>query len=140
MLFGVLSNEVALCFLMNLFQLLVGLGAAYGGKRTFLGHLVMEQIFNLRHHIKSTSDQDMVRLIKGNPNYFHELAPYALALGLDRKFAGKFNRVRLQECNFLIVENQRQMNASEWAKALRTAVETLDAKAKRLPLERFTRK
>ena len=84
------------------------------------------------------SEQDMAQLLKGNPNYFHELAPYALALGLDRKFARRFDRLRLQECNYLIVGNRRQMNASEWARVLRSAVDTLDAKAKRLPLERFT--
>lgn len=140
MLLGILSNEVLLCFLMCLFQVLTGLGSVYGGKRTYLGHQVMEQIFNLRHHMRSASDQDMARLLKNNPNYFHELAPYALALGVDRKFARHFDRLRLQECNFLIVENRRQMKASEWAKTLRTVVDTLDAKAKRLPLERFTRK
>ena len=140
MLLGILAGEVPLCFLTCLFQVLVGLAAVYGGKRTYLGHQVMEQIFNLRHHMRSASDHDMALLLKGNPNYFHELAPYALALGVDRKFARHFDRLRLQECNFLIVENRRQMKASEWAKTLRTAVETLDAKAKRLPLERFTRK
>ena len=140
MLLGILADEVPLCFLMCLFQVLTGLASVYGGKRTYLGHQVMEQIFNLRHHMRSTSDQDMARLLKNNPNYFHELAPYALALGVDRKFARRFDRLRIQECNFLIVENRRQMKASEWAKTLRTVVETLDAKAKRLPLERFTRK
>lgn len=140
MLLGILANEVPQSFFMLLFQVLVGLAAVYGGKRTDLGHQIMEQIFNLRRHIRTTSNQDMVRLLKGNPNYFHEVAPYALALGMDRKFARHFDRQRLQECNFLIVGNRRQMKASEWAKALRSAVETLDAKAKRLPLERFTRK
>ena len=140
MLLGVLSNEVPLCFLMNLFQLGVGLAAVYGGRRTILGHQVMEQIIDLRRHIRTATDKDMARLLKGNPNYFHELMPYALAMGMERKFARKFDRLRLQECNFLILDNRRQMNASEWARALRAAVETLDAKAKRLPLERFTRK
>ena len=138
LLLGVISNEVLLCFLMILLQLCVGLGATYGGRRTLLGHQVMGQIFDLRRHINFGSEQDMVQLLKGNPNYFHELAPYAMALGLDRKFARRFDRLRLQECNYLIVGNRRQMTASEWIRALRSAVDTLDAKAKRLPLERFT--
>ena len=138
MLLGVASNEVLLCFLMILFQFCVGLGAAYGGRRTVLGHQAMGQIFDLRRHMMFGSEQDMAQLLKGNPNYFHELAPYALALGLDRKFARRFDRLRLQECSYLIVGNRRQMTASEWARALRSAVDTLDAKAKRLPFERFT--
>ena len=138
LLLGVISNEVLLCFLMGLFQFCVGLAAVYGGRRTLLGHQTLEQIFQLRRHMRYGSEQDMAQLLKGNPNYFHELAPYALALGLDRKFARRFDRLRLQECNYLIVGNRRQMNASEWARVLRSAVDTLDAKAKRLPLERFT--
>ena len=140
MLLGVFSGEVVLCFLMLLFQWLSGLASAYGGRRTVLGHQTMEQILQLRRHLRSASDEELLRLHKVNPDYFYELAPYALALGLDRRFAQRFSRLRLRECNYLIAGNRRQMTAVEWAKALRTAVDTLDAKAKRLPLERFTGK
>lgn len=139
-LLGVFSNEVLLCLLMTVYQFCVGLAAVYGGRRTALGHQTMEQIFDLRRHIRRGSTQDMARLLKANPNYFHDLAPYALALGMDRRFARCFDRLKLQECNYLIAGSRRQMTASEWAKVLRSAVETLDAKAKRLPLERFTRR
>lgn len=140
MLLGIFSSEVALCLLMLLFQLAVGLGAAFGGRRTALGHQVREQISNLRRHMIFGSKQDMAQLLKGNPNYFHELLPYALAMGLDRTFARHFDQLQLQECNYLIVSSQRQRTASEWARVLRRAVEALDAKADRLPLERFKRK
>lgn len=140
LLLGIFSGEVALILLMCLFQFAVGLGAAYGGRRTALGHQAMEQIFNLRRHMVFGSKQDMAQLLKGNPNYFHELLPYALAMGLDRTFARHFDRLQLQECNYLIISSQRQRTASEWARVLRKAVEALDAKAARLPLERFKRK
>lgn len=139
-LLGILSDEVVLCVLMVLFELLVGLAAVYGGRRTTLGHQAMEQIFDLRHHMKFSSSADMAQLLKGNPYYFHELAPYALAMGLDRTFARRFDRLKLPECNYLIAGNRRHMNASEWARTLRSVVDILDAKAKRLPLERFTHK
>lgn len=138
MLLGVCGNEVLLCFLMILLQFVVGLASAYGGRRTALGHLAMEQIFDLRRHMRFGSEKDMAQLLRGNPNYFHDLAPYALALGLDRRFARRFDRLKLQECNYLIVGNRRHMSASEWARVLRLVVDILDAKAKRLPLERFT--
>ena len=138
MLLGALSGEVLLCFLMGLFQFAAGLGSAYGGRRTMLGHQTMEQILNLRRHFRNASEQELIRLHKGNQNYFYEMAPYALALNVDRSFARRFNRLKLQECSYLIVGNRHQMTAVEWSKALRTAVETLDAKAKRLPLERLT--
>ena len=140
MTLGVCSDEVLLCFLMILLQLGIGIASAYGGKRTILGHQIMEQIWNLRRHMRFGTEQDMAQLLKANPNYYHDLAPYALALGLDLRFAHRFHRMKLQECNYLIIGSRRQMSASEWAKVLRSVVDILDAKAKRLPLERFTRK
>ena len=137
---GVCSDEVLLCFLMILLQFAVGLASAYGGKRTPLGHLAMEQIFDLRRHIRFGSEKNMAQLLRGNPNYFHDLAPYALALGLDRRFARRFDRLKLLECNYLIAGNRRHMSASEWARILRSVVDILDTKARRLPLERFTRR
>ncbi len=137
LLLGVFSGEVLLCLLMILFQLFVGLASTYGGRRTALGHQTMEQIFNLRRHILFGSDQDMAQLLKGNPNYFHEILPYAMALGLERRFARHFNRLPLQECNYLITDDHQKRTASQWAMLLRSTVDTLDAKAKGFPLERF---
>lgn len=138
MLLGVLCDEILLSLLMVLFQFTAGLASVYGGRRTALGHLAMEQIFNLRRHLRNASEEDLARLLKGNPNYFFDLAPYALALDVDRQFARHCAQLNLEECNYLIVGNRRHMNAVEWAKLLRSAVDNLDAKAKRLPLERFT--
>ena len=138
MLLGVLSGEILLSLLMVLFQFTAGLASVYGGRRTALGHLAMEQIFNLRRHLRKASQEDLEQLLRGNPDYFFELAPYALALGVDRQFARHCANLHLEECNYLIGGNRRHMNAVEWAKLLRYTVDTLDAKAKRLTLERFT--
>lgn len=140
LLLGLFSGEVPLCVLMILFQTAVGLAAVCGGRRTVLGHQVMEQIRNLRRHMRFCDREEMEQLLRGNPNYFHEMLPYALALGVDRRFARHFDRLPLQDCNYLSVGNRKAMKASDWANALRTAVETLDAKATLLPLERFKKK
>ena len=137
-LLGVCSDEVLLSFLMILLQSTVGIASVYGGRRTVLGHQIMEQIFDLRRHMRYGSEQEMTQLLRANPNYFHDLAPYALAMGLDRRFARRFDRTKLQECNYLIVGNRRHMSASEWARLLRSVVDILDTKANRLPLDRFT--
>ena len=138
LLLGILSGMSTGSALMILFQLLAGLGSVYGGKRTLLGHQTMEQIFALRRHLRTASGEELQRLMAGNENYFFDLAPYALALNADKTFARRFGRKSLQECNYLIVGSRRQRSATEWAKLLRTTVQILDAKALRLPLERFT--
>ncbi len=136
LLLGILSGEWLTTGLMVAFQWFAGLSAAFGGKRTELGQHALAQLMGLRRFMGSVSKKELLRLLRTNPGYFHELAPYALALGMDRTFARRFGRLRLPECTYL-VGRPGQMTAAEWAAFLRTAVHTLDAKAKRLPLERL---
>lgn len=134
---GILSGEWIAAAGMVLFQFCAGIAAAYGGRRTVPGQQAMAQILGLRKHMRSVSKKELQRLLKGNPGYFHELAPYALALNADRSFARRFARLRLPECTYLIGTVSGAMTAAEWAELLRTAVGKLDAKAKRLPLDKL---
>ena len=137
---GIAGGEIAMTVFMVAFQFLCGIAAAYGGKRTELGNQVMGQFLGLRKHMYGVSKKELQRLLKGNPEYFHDLVPYALALDCDRRFARRFARLRLPECTYLISGTNHQMTAGEWAKLLRTTVQTLDAKANRLPFEKLTGK
>ena len=121
-----------------LIQSIVGLALAFGGRRTELGQQALYQIAGLRRHMRRVGKQDLQRLLKGNPNYFYELAPYALALGMDKTFARRFGRLRMVECTYLIRSRNGLMTASEWAALLRTTVNTLDARSKRLFWEKLT--
>lgn len=138
LILGVWSGEWLTAILMILFQCLAGLAISYGCKRTYLGQTALTQILGLRKYMNTVSKKELQRMLKANPGYFHDLAPYALALGVDKIFARRFGRLRLPECSYLISGSRTQMTAAEWAALLRTTVETLDAKAKRLPLERLT--
>ncbi len=135
---GIWAGEWLTAVLMIGFQWLCGVGVAYGGRRTGLGQTAQEQILALRRHMRRVSKAELQRILKTNPGYFHALAPYALALGVDRSFAKRFGRLRLPECTYLISGMNAQMSAAEWTEQLRRAVSLLDAKAKRLPLERLT--
>lgn len=134
---GICSGEWLIPLLMILFQFLAGLAAAFGGKRSELGQQALVQILGLRKFMCSVPKQELQRLLSTNPEYFHELAPYALALGVDGAFARRFGRLRLPECTYLICHNPTQMTAAEWADLLRRTVQKLDAKAKRLPIDRL---
>lgn len=134
---GIWSGEWLTAMLEIGSQFLAGIAVCYGGKRTELGQQALTQIMGLRRFMARVSKRELQQLLKANPSYFHELAPYALALGMDKIFAHHFGRLRLPECTYLICGNHRQMTASEWAALLRSTVDTLDARAKRLPLERI---
>ncbi len=138
LILGLWSGEWLVAVLMILFQLLAGLASAIGGQRTVLGQQAMLQILSLRKFMAKASKQELVRLLRANPGYFHELAPYALAMGMDKRFARRFAKLRLPECTYLIEGHQRQMTAAEWAAMLRSAVDKLDRRADRLFFERLT--
>jgi hypothetical protein len=135
---GILSGTFVTACLMILLEYLVGMGIAYGGRRTELGQQALEQILGLRRHMRKVSKQELQSILKSNPGYFYHLAPYALAMNADRIFARRFARLRLVECTYLVSGMRGQMTATEWAKLLRVTVQTLDHKADRLPLERIT--
>jgi hypothetical protein len=138
LLLGILSGEILTGVILIFFEFFAGVGIAYGGKRTELGQQTQAQIFALRRHMRKVSKKELQQILKQNPEYFHQLAPYALALNVDRTFARRFSRLRLGECTYLITGMGKQLPASEWIRLLRTTVHKLDHKADRLPLEKLT--
>lgn len=137
LLLGALSGTFGKSMLMVLFLAIAGLAGSVGGKRTDPGQQAMYQLFALRRHMVTVSKAELQRQMNVNPAYFHDLAPYALALGADRRFGRRFGRMRIPECTWLVGGRRGQMSAAEWIALLRTAVDALDARAKRLPLERL---
>ncbi|MBR4971813.1 MAG: DUF2207 domain-containing protein [Oscillospiraceae bacterium] len=122
---GVFSGNPVRVLLMVFFQFLTGVFAAYGGKRSELGQRVFSQLLGLRQHMVNTAAFDMQQLQQKNPNYFYELAPYALAMGVDRQFARRFdNKQPLPECGWL--KDAPRMNATQWAGKLRQIIDILD--------------
>ena len=122
---------------MVLFQFLAGIAAAFGGRRSELGARSMQQLFGLKRYMVKADTFELQRLLQVNPNYFYELAPYALALGVDRQFAKRFGKVKLADCSFLTTPEAREMTPLQWAGALRSAADALNARQKRLFYERL---
>ena len=137
---GIWSGEWVTAILQILFQGVAGMALAFGGKRTELGQQARYQIAGLRRHMRRVSKQELQRILKANPNYFYDTAPYALALGMDKTFARRFGRLRMVECTYLIRSSSGLMTASEWAAMLRSTVKALDARSKRIFWEKITGK
>ncbi len=118
-------------------QFLGGLMAAYGGRRTETGKQDMADLLGLRHHLKSMGSEDARQLIAINPDYYYTLAPYALALGVDRAFARQMGKSRLTECTYLTTGMDGHLTAREWNQLLRDTVDAMDLMHKRLPIDRL---
>ena len=120
-------------------QLLAGVASAYGGRRSELGKQTMSEILGLRRYLKTVSKDELQRILKSNPDYYYELAPYALALGVDKAFAKRFERLHQPNCTYLITGIETNRTAEEWYPLLREAVDSLNARQKKLKYEKFMR-
>ena len=136
-LLGLLAGEAGLAIGMVVFQLLAGLGWAYCGRRTPIGRQTTSQVLGLRAWLKKIPQEDMDRMENTDPDYFFTMAPYALALGVDKAFAKQFGRNRLSPCPWLTTGMDGHMTALEWNREMRRAADSLDEFQKRLPWDRL---
>lgn len=129
---GLVTEHVVMAACMVVVQFVAGIAAAYGGKRSVLGVQALAQIRGLRHHLRTAKTSELQVQMGKNPDYFYEMAPYALALGLDRKFARSFGKTQLPESSYLDAGTNRPMTAAQWAAELRYAADILNKRQKRL--------
>ena len=134
---GLLFYHLKLRTVLILFQLLAGFLAAFGGRRTELGQQALKQILGMRKFMTDAAKPELQRLLKANPSYFHEMLPYALALGVDKAFARQFGRDKLAACPYLTVDSYGGMTARQWNDMLRQIVEILDDRQRKLALQKI---
>ena len=92
-------------------------------------------VFSIRKQWNITA----VIIFKNNPEYFFEMAPYALALGVDRNFARRFGKTPLPESSCFVGEQAREMTAVAYAARLRRVADVLNRRQKQLPYEKLKR-
>lgn len=118
-------------------QLLGGLACAYGGRRTPLGRYTASQILGFRRYLRKLTKKDIQRLSRTDPDYFFAMAPYALTFGVAKPFAKAFGGRKLSACPYLTTGMDGHRTALEWLQLMERAVSSLDARYRRLPLERL---
>ena len=134
---SIIAGNVSAGITLVLTQLLAGLMAAYGGRRTETGKQVMEQTLGLRRYMLSVSPQDLQRICQNNPNYFHDLAPYALAMGIDNRFAKRFGTHSVPACPYLQTSGGSELSAYQWSERLRQAAKVMNARYHQISQERL---
>ncbi len=135
LLLGLVTGEPGTAALMSVFQFICGIAAAYGGKRSERGKRCLAELRSLRSFMVSTQGSELQRMVQGNPAYFYELAPYALAMGVDKQFARRFGRMTLPEQSFLTTEPEKELTPLQLMSLLGRAMDTMNALQKRLPYE-----
>ncbi len=138
LILGLIAGQVWIPLCSVLAQELLGFFAAYGGHRSDAGRADAALILGLRKYLKKVTQQDIQRLMRTNPDYFFQLAPYALALGMIKPFARNFGGRKLDQCPYLITRVHGKRTADEWAQLLREVADAMDERHRRMMVERWT--
>lgn len=106
--------------------LLSGFMAAYGGKRSESGKQICMEILGLRRFLCHASPNELQRILRSNPEYYYELAPFALALGVDHRFARQCGSAHLPSCKWLLTPYPSPRTPNEWYPILRQTVQLMN--------------
>ena len=131
------AGEWNVALFVSLGEILAGLAAFYGGMRTENGQQTASELLGLRRYMRSATKDELKRATDMNPNYFYDMAPYALALDADRGLARQMGNLRLPECTYLTTGMDGHMTAREFDQLLRDTANAMDALQKRLPIDRL---
>ncbi len=136
-LLGVFCGQVWIPLCASLGQWALGYFAAYGGRRSDLGRHDAGLILGFRRYVKHMPRGEIGRLLANDPDYFFNLAPFALALGMINPFGKMFGRRKLDQCPYLMTPVHGKRTGAEWAKLIARTADMMDAKARQMQLEKL---
>ena len=134
---GFLCGQWAIPLGAALGQWLFGFLAAYGGRRSELGRHDAGLILGLRHYLKHISKEDIQRLMKTDPDYYFNMVPYALALGIIKPFSKNFGSKPMEQCPYLATRVHGKRSAEEWGELLAKTADLMDARYRRMEIEKW---
>ena len=136
-LLGLITKTFSLGLWMGVSMLAAGVLLAWGGHRTEQGKREVARVLGLRHYLGTVDKADLILICQNDPGYFFDLAPYALALGMDKALARQFRGIQLESCPYLMLEDDTQKTPAQWMHLLKQVVDGMDARARQLPWERM---
>ena len=136
-LLGLWANVWLIGLICALSQLLAGLMAAYGGRRTELGRQNAAMILGLYHYLRTADRTELKKIRETDRDYFFDLLPFALALGVEVPFARRFGTEKMPACPYFSCGVKTRMTAEEWTRFFRETVRLLDERGKRMQFEKY---
>ena len=127
---GIVVGAFPLALLAVFLQVLAGLLAVLGGRRTEEGRNAMGQILSLRHYLANMTPKQIQQNCRDNPEFFFAYAPYAIALGCDSKFARSFGKSKLPLCPYIQASDTRGMTGKQWSQLMHQLLEGMHARQK----------
>lgn len=122
---GLISGSVLYALGALGMQALAAVLTMFGGRRNETGKATVQNMLGLRRYLRTADSKQLRRIAAQNRDYYYDLAPFALALGVDRAFAARFSGYRQPECNWLLTDFPQPAAARRWNELLREVVEIL---------------
>ncbi len=119
-------------------QALAGFAAAYGGRRSDVGRSSISQILGLRKYLRTISGEEVAKMIHSDPDFFFNMAPYALAMGIGKRFADRFGRRFLPMCPYIITNIRGRLTAKDWMLIMKEIGKSMSLLQHRLDMERWS--
>lgn len=127
LLLGALAGLPNVGVILAVGQLSAGVFLALGGRRTLTGRQAMAEAMGLRRYLRSISKEELKRLCGNDPDYFHRMFPYAMALGVERAFSKKFGKISVGICPYVDAGVEHNMRAAQWCEWLRRVYRSMNA-------------
>ena len=138
--FSLLAGRLLVGIIFVALEFLAGLMAYFGGRRTEDGKDAMAQILSFRRYITRVSRESLDAISRQNPDYFFDLAPYVLALGVGGTFARQFGSKPFRECPYIDFPLRDTVTAAKWNKIMEETLDKMDASRQQVPLREFSKK
>ena len=132
---GYLAGQIGVSVWFLVIQLLGGLLAFFGGRRTEAGKQAAAEVLSLRRYMRKLSQEQLHLLWRSNPDFYFDLAPHAMALGIGRAFARRFGKVRLHACPYIQAADTANLTAAQWCQLMRQILDGMNARQRQMPLE-----
>lgn len=139
LLLGSIAGAIDAAKGMVIGLLVAGIFLANGGRRTDMGKETAAQMLGLRQYLRTTDKLLLQRLCNKDPDYFFNLAPYAISLGVGRTFAKRFGGMRMGGCPYITSGTEVNLNASDWMLRMLEILDRMDERSRKLPMERTIR-
>ena len=137
LILGIWCGQWVMGLCVVLVEMLAGLAVAYGGRRSDLGRQNAAGILGFRRYLKTVEKEDLKRIQQNDPEYFYNMLPYAMALGVDKTFAKRFGRKAMSPCPYFVCGISDRMPAEDWVRFHHETAAILDSRFRRLELERY---
>lgn len=131
---GLVSGCGLLGLAVALLEALGGLLTVFGGRRSEAGRQSVLNILGFRSYLINVNLKNINRIMDQRPGYYYDMAPFALALGVDRQFANRFGTIRLPGCTWLVEDVPQGNRAPEWYPVLREVTQIMRGQLSRRSL------